>query len=152
MGRLDRDGGSGGRARGRRTGWRPQGARRRSAATSTYCPARPESSVCTSGARLRSTRGTGEGSGPATSAEPLGPVHPAEPPVTAPYEVIHLGGEAAVIVPLTEFLRLRALESTASAQALEDAEAAQDWLAREARAETTYVPLPEVRRRLGLAD
>jgi hypothetical protein len=89
------------------------------------------------------------------SAEPAGPVHPADRPVTAPYEVIHLGGQAAVIVPLAEFLRLRALESTASAQALEDAEdaaAAQDWLAREARGETNYVPLPEVRRRLGLAD
>ena len=89
------------------------------------------------------------------SAEPVGPVHPADPPVTAPYEVIHLGGEAAVIVPLTEFLRLRALESTASAQALEDAEdaaAAEEWLAREARGETNYVPLPEVRRRFGLAD
>jgi hypothetical protein len=89
------------------------------------------------------------------SAEPVGPVHPADRPVTAPYEVIHLGGQTAVIVPLAEFLRLRALESTASAQALEDAEdaaAAQDWLARKARGETNYVPLPEVRRRLGLAD
>jgi hypothetical protein len=89
------------------------------------------------------------------SAEPVGPVHPADRPLTAPYEVIHLGGQAAVIVPLPEFLRLRALENTASAQALEDAEdaaAAQDWLAREARGETNYVPLPEVRRRLGLTN
>jgi hypothetical protein len=70
------------------------------------------------------------------SAEPVGPVHPADG-------------------PLAEFLRLHALESIASAQALEDAEdtaAAQDWLARQARGETNYVPLPEVRRRLGLAD
>jgi hypothetical protein len=92
------------------------------------------------------------------SAEPVGPVHPADRSVTDPYEVIHLGGQAAVIVPSAEFLRLRALETTASAQALEDAEdaedaaAAQDWLAREARGETNYVPLSEVRRRLGLAD
>jgi len=89
------------------------------------------------------------------SAEPVGPVHPTDRSVTDPYEVIHLGGQAAVIVPLTEFLRLRALETTASAQALEDAEdaaAAQDWLAREARGETNYVPVAEVRRRLGLAD
>jgi len=89
------------------------------------------------------------------SAEPVGPVDPAAGPLTAPYEVIHLGGQAAVIVPLPEFLRLRALESSASAEALEDAEdaaAAQDWLVREAGGETTYVPLPEVRRRLGLAD
>ena len=33
------------------------------------------------------------------SAETVGPVHPAAPPVTAPHEVIHLGGQAAVIVP-----------------------------------------------------
>ena len=80
---------------------------------------------------------------------------PADRPVTAPYEVIHLGGQAAVIVPLAEFLRLRALESTASAQALEDAEdaaAADHCLTREARGEANDVPLPEVRRRLGLAD
>ena len=89
------------------------------------------------------------------SAEPVGPIHRADDLVTGPYEVIHLGGQAAVIVPLDEFLRLRALESTASAQALEDAEdfaAAQDWLAREARSETNYIPLPDVRRRLGLAE
>ncbi len=89
------------------------------------------------------------------SAEPVGPVHPHDPAVTDPYEVIHLGGQAAVIVPLAEFLRLRALENSASTEALEDAEdaaAAQDWLAREARGEANYVPLPEVRRRLGLAD
>jgi hypothetical protein len=86
------------------------------------------------------------------SAEPVGPV---DRPVTDPYEVIHLGGQAAVIVPLAEFLRLRALESAASREALEDAEdaaAAQEWLDRETRGETRYVPLPEVRRRLGLAD
>ena len=46
------------------------------------------------------------------SAEPVGPVNPADRSVTAPYEVIHLGGQAAVLVPLAEFLRLRALEST----------------------------------------
>ena len=89
------------------------------------------------------------------SAQPVDPAHAADDPLTHPYEVIHLGGQAAVIVPMVEFLRLRALESAASAQALEDAEdtaAADQWLAREARGETTYVPLPEVRRRLGLAD
>ncbi len=89
------------------------------------------------------------------SAEPVGPVPPAVQTVTDPYEVIHLGGHVAVIVPLAEFLRLRALEATASREALEDAEdaaAAQEWLAREACGETSYVPLPEVRRRLGIAD
>jgi hypothetical protein len=38
------------------------------------------------------------------------------------YEVIHLGGEAAAIVPLAELRRLRAVERHASADALEEAE------------------------------
>jgi hypothetical protein len=83
------------------------------------------------------------------------PVDPADLPTTDPYEVIHLGGQAAVIVPLSEFLRLRALDNDASVQAREDAEdsaAAQEWLARDAAGQTSYVPLPEVRRRLGLAE
>jgi hypothetical protein len=36
--------------------------------------------------------------------------------------VIHLGGQAAVVVPVTDFLRLRALELHASAEELQDAE------------------------------
>lgn len=39
-----------------------------------------------------------------------------------PYEVIHLGGEAAAIVPLAELRRLRAVERHASPEVLEDAE------------------------------
>jgi hypothetical protein len=39
-----------------------------------------------------------------------------------PYEVIHLGGEAAAIVPLAELQRLRAVERHASAEVLEEAE------------------------------
>jgi hypothetical protein len=39
-----------------------------------------------------------------------------------PYEVIHLGGQAAAIVPLTDLRRLRAVERHASAEAREDAE------------------------------
>jgi hypothetical protein len=39
-----------------------------------------------------------------------------------PYEVIHLGGEAAAIVPLAELRRLRAVERHASAEMLEEAE------------------------------
>jgi hypothetical protein len=39
-----------------------------------------------------------------------------------PYEVIHLGGEAAAIVPLAELRRLQAVERHASAEALEEAE------------------------------
>jgi hypothetical protein len=38
------------------------------------------------------------------------------------YEVIHLGGEAAAIVPLAELRRLRAVERHASSEALEEAE------------------------------
>lgn len=41
---------------------------------------------------------------------------------TGSYEVIHLGGSAPVVVPMDDFLRLRALEQRASAQELEDAE------------------------------
>jgi len=43
-------------------------------------------------------------------------------PDTGSYEVIHLGGQAAVVVPVADFLRLRALEQAASPQDLEDAE------------------------------
>jgi len=40
------------------------------------------------------------------------------------HDVIHLGGEAAVVVPVDEYRRLQALEEMASPQELEDAEAA----------------------------
>ena len=49
--------------------------------------------------------------------------------------MIRLGGHAAVVVPVADFMRLRALERLASAQELEDAEdtaALQEWRAREA--------------------
>jgi len=48
-----------------------------------------------------------------------------------PYEVIHLGGEAAAIVPLAELRRLRAVERHASPQAeIEATLAAHDeWVA-----------------------
>ena len=74
-------------------------------------------------------------------------------PDTGPYEVIHLGGQAAVVVPVADFLRLRALERGASPQALEDAEdtaAMLEWKARDAAGQTTFVPADEARRRLGL--
>ena len=41
---------------------------------------------------------------------------------TEPYEVIHLGGEAAAIVPLADLRRLRAVARHAPAEVLEDAE------------------------------
>jgi hypothetical protein len=51
------------------------------------------------------------------------------------YEVIHLGGEAAAIVPLAELRWLRAVERHASPEALEEAEieatlaAHDEWVA-----------------------
>lgn len=74
-------------------------------------------------------------------------------PDTGSYEVIHLGEQAAVVVPLQDFLRLRALERRASVEDLEDAEdtaAVADWRSREAAGRTSYVGAQEVRRRLGL--
>ena len=79
---------------------------------------------------------------------------PGERPGHRSYEVIHLGGQAAVVVPVSDFLRLRALEETASAQELEDAEdksALADWRAREAAGQTSYLTHDEALRRLGLA-
>ena len=78
---------------------------------------------------------------------------PAPGPDTGSYEVIHLGGQAVVVVPLAEFLRLRALEQAASPAELEDAEdtaAVLEWKARDAAGQTTFVPAEEARRRLGL--
>jgi hypothetical protein len=51
------------------------------------------------------------------SAQPTDDPSPGEP-----YEVIHLGGEAAAIVPLPDLRRLRAVERRASADVLEEAD------------------------------
>jgi hypothetical protein len=51
------------------------------------------------------------------------------------YEVIHLGGEAAAVVPLAELRRLQAVQRHAPAELLEEAEveatlaAHRDWVA-----------------------
>lgn len=51
------------------------------------------------------------------------------------YDVIHLGGEAAVVVPMDEYRRLRALDRHASAEARDEAdiqatlEAHREWVA-----------------------
>ena len=51
------------------------------------------------------------------------------------YEVIHLGGEAAAIVPLSDLRRLQAVQRHASAEVLEEAEieatvaAHREWVA-----------------------
>ena len=84
------------------------------------------------------------------SAQPTGPAHGSD---TGSSEVIHLGGHAAVVVPVADFVRLRALERLASAQELEDAEdtaALQGWRAREAAGQTSCVPADQVGQRLGL--
>lgn len=85
------------------------------------------------------------------TAQPVDSVHD---PDTGLYEVIHLGGQAAVVVPMADFMRLRALERLASEEELQDAEdtaALQEWKAREAADQTSYIPADEVRRRLGLS-
>jgi hypothetical protein len=74
-------------------------------------------------------------------------------PDTGSYEVIHLGEQAAVVVPLADYLRLRALEQRASIAELEDAEdaaAVQEWRSRESAGRTSYASSEDVRRRLGL--
>ena len=64
------------------------------------------------------------------TVQPAGRSDPSEP-----FEVIHLGGEAAAIVPLAELRRLRAVERHASPEALEEAEieailaAHDEWVA-----------------------
>jgi len=77
---------------------------------------------------------------------------PAAPgPDTGPYEVIHLGDQAAVVLPVADFLRLRALEQAASPQELEDAEdtaAVLEWKARDAAGQTSFGPADEAGRRL----
>jgi hypothetical protein len=78
---------------------------------------------------------------------------PAPSPDTGSYEVIHLGGQAAVVVPVTDFLSLRALEQAAAPDELEDAEdtaAMLEWKARDAAGQTTLVSADEARRRLGM--
>jgi hypothetical protein len=58
-----------------------------------------------------------------------------QPPDSGAHDVIHLGGEAAVVVPLAEYRRLRALARLASPDDLDGAEAAaaieeyREWLA-----------------------
>lgn len=55
------------------------------------------------------------------SAEPIEPT-PAEAKAES-YEVIHLGGEAAAVVPLRDLRRMKALERRASPDDLEEADA-----------------------------
>ena len=83
------------------------------------------------------------------TAQPTGP---APGPGTGSYEVIHLGGQAAVVVSLGGFMRRRVLERLATAQEVEDAEdaaALQEWGPGRQPGRPPNVPADEVRR-LGL--
>jgi hypothetical protein len=74
----------------------------------------------------------------------------AEPDREPPYEVIHLGGEAAAIVPLAELRRLRALERIASPDELAEAVGAARAEELDALEETgqTGAMSPEEARRI----
>jgi hypothetical protein len=73
------------------------------------------------------------------TAQPVDRI-PTSGPDAGSYEVIHIGGQAAVVVPVSDFLRLQALEQAASAQVLQDAEdkaALADRRARKAAGQTS---------------
>jgi hypothetical protein len=69
------------------------------------------------------------------SAQPDSDPMGTQPGSQPAYEVIHLGGEAAAVVPLAELRRLQAVERRASPEALEEAEieatlaAHDEWVA-----------------------
>lgn len=81
---------------------------------------------------------------------------PAEigPPAEHGHDVIHLGGQVAVVVPLEEYRRLRELERRALLTAQADAEeraALADYRAQQHAGNVTAIPQAELRQRLGLA-
>lgn len=85
-------------------------------------------------------------------ADMLGSV--SELPAEDTHEVIHLGDQTAVVVPLAEYRRLRALEQLADSEALVEAEAQAalaDYQARKAAGTLgPGVPHDQVRRQFGL--
>ena len=50
------------------------------------------------------------------------PISADQGPDTGAYQVIRLGDQSAVVVPMADFLKLRALERRATVEAIEDAE------------------------------
>ena len=71
------------------------------------------------------------------------------------HEIIHLGGETAVVVPLDEYRRLRHDAHRAQLIELadeEEAAAVAAFRARQAAGPVVTVPQAEVRRRFGLAN
>ena len=78
-----------------------------------------------------------------------------ELPADDQHEVIHLGDEAAVVVPLAECRQLRhdALRARLIEQAdAEEATALAECRAQQAAGTVVTVPQAEVRRRFGLED
>ncbi len=87
--------------------------------------------------------GTGTVSG--MTAQPAGAAG------AGPHEVIHLGGEAAVVVPVAEYRRMRALERLASPREREDAETAaalEDYREWSAAGRPGAIPHEQARRLL----
>jgi PHD/YefM family antitoxin component YafN of YafNO toxin-antitoxin module len=77
-----------------------------------------------------------------------------ELPVGDDHQVIRLGDEAAVVVPLEEYRRLRELERCADLVEQTDAEEAEalaEYRAQREAGTVTAVPQDEVRRRFGLS-
>ncbi len=75
-----------------------------------------------------------------------------ELPANDPHEVIHLGEQAAVVVPLGEYRYMR--EEAARAQLIEQADAEEasalaEYRAHQEAGTVATVPQSEVRRRLG---
>jgi hypothetical protein len=76
-----------------------------------------------------------------------------ELPADDPHEVIHLGDEVAVVVPLAEYRQLRhdALRARLIEQAdAEEAAALADYQQQQAVGSVVTVPQADVRRRFGL--
>jgi hypothetical protein len=77
-----------------------------------------------------------------------------ELPAGDPHEVIHLGDETAVVVPLDEYRQLRhdALRARLIEQAdAEEAAALAEYRTQQADGTVMTVPQAEVRRRFGMA-
>lgn len=77
-----------------------------------------------------------------------------ELPAEDGHDVIHLGGEAAVIVPLEEYRRLRELERRTLLVEQTDAEEAgalAEYRAEQEAGTVVLVPQAEVRRQFGLS-
>jgi hypothetical protein len=77
----------------------------------------------------------------------------AELPADDPHEVIHLGDEAAVVVPLVEYRQLR--QEARRARLIEQTDAGEaaalaEYREQQAAGTLVTVPQAEVRRRFGL--